>query len=60
MRAVAIAVGVVALALVILGLIVEAVAWLVAIGVVLLVIAVIAGWVAVRRVAAIGRGNRSA
>lgn len=59
MRTIAIAVAVIALALVILGLIVEAVAWLVAVGVVLLVIAVIAGWVATRRVASMGRGHRS-
>lgn len=55
MRTIAVAAVIVALALVILGLIVEAVAWLIVIGLVLLLVALIAGWVGVRRASAMAR-----
>lgn len=49
MRTVAVAIGIVAVALVILGLILEALGWLIVIGLVVLAIAIIAGWVGFRR-----------
>jgi hypothetical protein len=50
MRTLAVVAVIIAVAMVILGLILEALGWLIAIGLVVLVVALIAGWIGLRRV----------
>lgn len=59
MRTVAVAALIIAVVLIILGLILEALFWLFIIGLVLLVVALIAGWLGMRRVSSMGRDKRS-
>lgn len=58
MRTLAVVVIIIALAMVILGLLLEALAWLIGIGLVVLVIAVIAGWIGLRRASSMGPGDQ--
>jgi hypothetical protein len=58
MRTIAITVAIVAVALVILGLVIEALGWLIVIGLVVLLVAVLAGWIGVRRAGSIRRDRR--
>jgi hypothetical protein len=59
MRTLVAAAIVIALVLVILGLVLEALFWLFVVGVVLLLIALIAGWIGLRRASSMTRGDRS-
>lgn len=59
MRTIAVCAAIVALALVILGLVLEAVGWLIVVGLVLLAVAVIAGGIGVRRARQLAQDNRS-
>lgn len=59
MRTIAVCAAIVALALVILGFVLEAVGWLVVVGLVLLAIAVVAGGIGVWRARQLAQDNRS-
>jgi hypothetical protein len=59
MRTIAIAALIIAIVLVVLGLLLEALFWLFVIGLALLVVAVIAGWIGVRRASSMARDDTS-
>jgi lysylphosphatidylglycerol synthetase-like protein (DUF2156 family) len=59
MRTIAIAALIIAIVLVVFGLLLEALFWLFVIGLALLVVAVIAGWIGMRRASSMTRDDTS-